>query len=381
LVLREANRQAGQKRLPDLLTDSDPRVRFVAIQWIGEERLGEVWSQVKDELEQRLSTRQELEAYLATSAFLSKSYNPGQEARGEEFVAEMLLDKNTSPERRAFLLRMLPPESKSVAENQLQQWLASDSPALRLAVLGRVADGGLPKFLAESNTLSDTAMNAKLPLDERLEAIAAMSHDPTKHAATLKQLLDDKNPLIATQAGRTVRTNDQLAAANSIAFSGEGRTPLNDVATWRQILEKQPGDAKSGELIFRHAVAQCSRCHEAEGRGAAIGPNLTGIGRTMSRERLIESILQPSKEIAPQFAVWQIETTDGRILKGMYFGEEVDGTVIYANEQGKTFKVHPRDVESRTQQKQSIMPEGLPYRLTDQELRDLLAYLSEGRQK
>jgi len=382
LILREANTEHGRKQIPEMLHDPDPRVRFVAIQWIGEERLKDVWQTWKGELEKNLATRQELEAFLATSAFLSdEKYDPGKEAPGEEFVVKMLLDKNTRPERQAFLLRMLPAGYPEVKPDQLNAWFKSDSPALRLAVLGWVTDGVSTKHFGESNALPDTALSEKLPLEERLEAIAAMTTQATQREPVLAKLLNDKHPLIATQAGRTIRTDEKLAAAHWIAFGPAGRTPATDLAAWLKILDKQPGDPKSGGLVFHHAVSQCNRCHEVEGRGGEIGPNLTGIGRTMSRERLIQSILQPSKEIAPQFAVWQLETHDGRILKGMYVGEEVDGTVIYANEQGQTFKLHPRDVSERTQQPISIMPEGLAYRLTDQELRDLLAYLGSNTGK
>lgn len=374
LVLAEANSEVGQKRIAELLKDSDPLVRFVAIKWIGESRLKDVWKELKEDLENRLATRQELEAYLATSAFLSDDddYDPGKEAPGEEFVVKMLLDKKTSPERQAFLLRMLRADHPALTDARLQQWIEGKDAALRLAALQTISQrSSVPGFLNFGAVAQDDAR----PIDERLEAIAAMASQPQKYEGILRELMDDKQPLIATQAGRTIRTDERLAAAASIAFGADGRTPATDLGEWRKTLDKQPGDSKSGEYVFHHRLAQCSRCHEAGGRGASIGPNLTGIGKTMSRERLIQSIFKPAQEIAPQFTVFEIVTSDGRILKGMYVGEEVDGTVIYANEKGERFKIHPRDVEQRTAQKTSLMPDGLPYRLTDQELRDLLAYL------
>jgi putative heme-binding domain-containing protein len=267
---------------------------------------------------------------------------------------------------------MLRADHPAITDALLQKWIEGDNAGLRLAALQTISQRPSPPgFL----NLGAVSQDESRPIEERLEAIAAMASQPQKYETILRELMDDKHPLIATQAGRTIRTNERLAAAASIAFGPDGRTPATDLAEWQKIMDKQPGDPKSGEYVFHHAVSQCSRCHEANGRGASIGPNLTGIGKTMSRERLIQSIFQPSKEIAPQFAVWEIVTTDGKTRKGIYVGEEVDGTVIYADERGERFKIHPRDVEQRTQQKTSIMPDGLPYRLTDQELRDLLAYL------
>jgi putative membrane-bound dehydrogenase-like protein len=373
LVFAEANTPTCQKQIPKLLADSDPLVRFVAIKWIGEQRLKDVWNNVKDDVEKRLATRQELEAFLATSAFLSdEKYDPGKEARGEEFVVKILLDKNTSAERQAFLLRMLRADHPALSDDLLKKYIEGDNAALRLAALQVISQrGSAPKFL-DANQMAQENKREKA---ERLEAISLLSPSNPKDLPTLLKLSKAEVPLIAEQAARTIRTDEAAAASNALAISRAGRASAEDLPLWQKTLDSTPGDAKSGSLVFHHAVAQCSRCHEAEGRGASIGPNLTGIGKTMTRERLIQSILQPSKEIAPQFAQWEIVTHDGKIHKGMYFGEEVDGTVIYADEKGQKLKIHPRDVESRTQQKTSIMPDGLVYRLTDQELRDLLAYL------
>src|SRR5205085_7838493 len=119
---------AYETRIPELLRDSDPRVRFVAIQWIGEEKLQNIWKKEGDEIEKRLATRQELEAFLATSAVLSdEKYDPRKEAPGEEFVVKMLLDKKTSPERQAFLLRMLRADHPAITDALLQKWIEGDN--------------------------------------------------------------------------------------------------------------------------------------------------------------------------------------------------------------------------------------------------------------
>lgn len=376
LVIRASDTAQAQERIPELLADANPRVRFVAIQWIGEEKLNDIWATVKDDVEKRATTRQELEAIFATSALLEK-YDPGKESRGEEFIVKMLLDPKTSKERQAFLLRMLRADHPAITEERLKTWFEGGNAELRLAALQIMSQrGSAPKFLDAEALAGDD----ERPLDERLEVIGLLkvkSDDKLVDSA-----LKSNNKLLISQVARSLRGEDS-------AFTGDSRPQLNDwlpptsstrpsvedQAKWQKNTSELKSDPKSGELIFHHAIVGCNKCHEANGRGAAIGPNLTGIGKQISRERLLSSILTPSKEIAPQFALWEIETKDGKIQKGMYFDEEVDGTVIYADEQGKKFKVHPRDVESRTQQQKSIMPDGLAYRLTDQELADLLAFL------
>jgi putative heme-binding domain-containing protein len=159
-----------------------------------------------------------------------------------------------------------------------------------------------------------------------------------------------------------------------------GKAPRpSDMAGWQKFLaesDEEPADPQAGERIFFHAkIGACSKCHEYRGRGAKVGPELSTIGKSMTRERLLQSLVDPSREIAPQFTPWVLQCSDGTVKTGVYVGEETDGTVRYSDNEGKIFKLHPRDVDDKKASDKSIMPEGLAAQLTPQELRDLLAFL------
>ncbi|HEY1064664.1 MAG TPA: hypothetical protein VGE52_01080, partial [Pirellulales bacterium] len=74
------------------------------------------------------------------------------------------------------------------------------------------------------------------------------------------------------------------------------------------------------------------------------------------------------------YQVWAIETADGRSLNGMLVHTQLDETT-YIDARGERFNVKTPDVIEATPVPVSIMPTGLPDQLTDQEFRDLLAYL------
>jgi putative heme-binding domain-containing protein len=151
----------------------------------------------------------------------------------------------------------------------------------------------------------------------------------------------------------------------------------DDNAAWLKLAEGD-GNPQAGERIFYHLrVGGCFRCHELAGRGYQIGPDLTNIGRTMTRERLVQSIVDPSREIAPMFTNWSILTTGGEVKTGVHVGDEVDGRMKFADQNGRVFHVHPNDIDRRQPSNQSVMPAGLADNLTPQELRDLLAFLSQ----
>ena len=94
----------------------------------------------------------------------------------------------------------------------------------------------------------------------------------------------------------------------------------------------------------------------------------------MSREKLIDSILEPSREIAPQFVSWTFETKDGKVLTGMIVHEN-EGKTIVGDSEGKLTELKTIDIETRVPQKISVMPDKLAERMTLQELRDLIAFL------
>ena len=77
-------------------------------------------------------------------------------------------------------------------------------------------------------------------------------------------------------------------------------------------------------------------CHQHDGRGGRIGPDLTHVGRSTSRERIIDSILAPSQEVAPNYQPWMLVTKDGKTLVGLRLAEGGDdGTEEYADSAGE----------------------------------------------
>ncbi|MCA8999399.1 MAG: c-type cytochrome, partial [Planctomycetaceae bacterium] len=152
--------------------------------------------------------------------------------------------------------------------------------------------------------------------------------------------------------------------------------------TWETFLsESRPEDgtlggaAQRGRTVFEHPNGPgCSKCHTVHGRGGNIGPDLSRIGATFTREKLIDSILNPSKEVSPQFTNWNMATSDGKVHTGMIVHEN-KGVTILGQPDGTTVTLDTIDIEVRSPQRTSVMPEKLEERMTVAEFRDLLEYL------
>jgi len=139
----------------------------------------------------------------------------------------------------------------------------------------------------------------------------------------------------------------------------------------------RPGNAQRGRQLFNNvAKSSCLKCHRLKDQGERIGPELTGIGNRFGRIHIIESILEPSRWIAPGYETLVVELADGRILSGTRISESAD-TLTLGDKDGKQHVLPRKQIESRRPHPASTMPDGLERQFTTQEFVDLVAFLVE----
>ena len=120
----------------------------------------------------------------------------------------------------------------------------------------------------------------------------------------------------------------------------------------------------------------CGQCHRFQQQGGGAGPDLTGIGRRVSAPEVLESVLAPSKKIAPEFSNTIIETDEGRIIEGRILHDTDDHLLLQtASSFAEPVKIAKAEIESQTPSKNSLMPTGITNTLTAEQVLDLLAYL------
>lgn len=265
----------------------------------------------------------------------------------ESFVPllDELVGSNDDPGFQGELLRTLASLDFGDALRKSQSLLDSKSPELRregIAVLGQKPEGALK--------LVNLYNDGKLPAEDLPTVIEAVrSHStPELQAATQIML---KNKLLAAPTG-------------------------DEAARLREFVA-QRGNAERGREIYLDAKkGNCASCHRLEGSGGNVGPDLTRLWDTLSFDKRVESILDPSKEIKEGFNTFRVATKDGKILSGLLLSDVPEGVTL-KDAQGQEVRIPVSEIDEKGNDPSSLMPAGVVGHLSFEELADLLFFLGD----
>ena len=137
-------------------------------------------------------------------------------------------------------------------------------------------------------------------------------------------------------------------------------------------------DFHNGKRMF--AAASCFKCHRLRGAGGISGPDLTAAGGRFSTQNLIESIVEPSREVSDQYQLTRFFLTDGRELNGRIVNMNKDNVSINTVmlDPNQADRIKASEIEETMPSNTSAMPTGLLNTMTLDEILDLLAYLRSG---
>ncbi|HEX3656663.1 MAG TPA: PVC-type heme-binding CxxCH protein [Pirellulales bacterium] len=162
---------------------------------------------------------------------------------------------------------------------------------------------------------------------------------------------------------------DVRQLAERVLAGQPSSTPAEVVARYRAALSI-PGDVAHGREIFRK---NCSGCHELENFGRKLGADLHAIG-DRGAESVLLNILDPNREVKPNFLVYVLVTSDGQVLSGLITAETATSLSI-TQADGARKTVLRSEIEELQNTGRSFMPQGFEKQVTVREMADLLAYL------
>jgi putative heme-binding domain-containing protein len=305
-----------------------------------------------------------------------------------------------------------------------------------LAELGAFAHGDwAQRLMAQAR---ERATNSELADEERSAAIALLTVDSWANTVDVyRALLNPSQPASVQQAAAASLQHHRQSAAVQLAIEvwpqmspairaltldwlstfAEGRAGLIDgwesgvmnfaelsasqrsqldqvmsgerwekwIAHWRgdaltadrqHVFEKyrealaSPAEARRGQEIFRRF---CAECHQLENVGHAIGPNLASL-QNRGADVVLLNVLEPNREVNPQYLSYTATTQDGRTITGM-LQQETATSITLLRAAGQSDTLLRKDLEELRSSGVSLMPVGLEQQIPPAAMVDLIAYI------
>lgn len=385
----------------------------MALAWVGKERMAPLRPAIDRAIEVPPVSPGLFETYLATVRHLQPDFITAYQNRAKDeadqiprelpsgFIESIVTDPSWSGVVRATALPHLddPEEHVDLLTRPARE---ADHSRLRMEAVRSLAS---TRDSASAEALRALALDNTNPDDLRAEALLSLSRQSGNAAGEVVGLLDDSSAAVRSEAARYLRTQslsetvrqqvhstfdairdrkDRDALRRQLAFalfpSAEERNehlsgrPTPDKEWYEAVAEG--GRPAVGRRVFYSLPSRCSECHTLNKRGGYFGPDLTNVGRSKSRGQLMESILQPSENIAPGWQRWYVTTADGETHYGRQINVAYDEVELYTRSQEF---VEYDSVESYGMAEGSLMPDGLERQLTVDDVRDLIAFLEEER--
>ena len=181
----------------------------------------------------------------------------------------------------------------------------------------------------------------------------------------LADLQADRLHLLASHRDSGIRESAKSLLENLSTDAGR-----SEVVEQYQSVLKMPGDAQRGQAVFKKV---CSACHKLGDAGYEIGPNLAAM-RNRGSESILLNVLDPSREVNPEYLSYSVRTRDGRTLTGMISAETAT-SVTLRRADNKSDTVLRIDIDEMRSSGKSLMPDGLEKEVDKQGLADVIEYL------
>ncbi len=133
---------------------------------------------------------------------------------------------------------------------------------------------------------------------------------------------------------------------------------------------KAPGDPSRGEAVFKK---NCANCHQAGKLGVEVGPHLSTV-KSRSIPEMIVNILDPNREISPNFFTYVVVTESGLTHTGIVASETSTNITLRAAEKKETV-IFRAEIDSIQNANQSLMPVGLEKEISPDQMADLIAFI------
>jgi putative heme-binding domain-containing protein len=311
---------------------------------------------------QRLQAAAELVRALSLARFgpqLAQALvNPGTDVVACGAVAETLVALHPDEILAALAPLAGDPAVSIVLRRQIAQAIAESKAPAGEAILNEA----FHTLTRRSQVKLAASLASGVASAEQLLKLVADGRAPA--ALLLERAVKDK-----LQASKPANVNERLAQlTKGVAEPGGAIQKLID--EHHANFGRTKALAARGEKVF---TLNCRPCHQIDGVGNVVGPQLDGVGGR-GLERLLEDVLDPNRNVDPAFHTTIVSLRDGDVESGLFRREEGEAIVL-ANGAGKEVSIPKKDIVDRHASTTSLMPENFGEIISAQDFDDLMAFL------
>jgi putative heme-binding domain-containing protein len=223
------------------------------------------------------------------------------------------------------------------------------------------------KVINEGTILEQQAAFAALGSLKGQEAVDVL-------VIALDQLIEGNTPLaVQLDVIEAVEAQNNAGLIQKLKTYQDSKDKDSPIADFQETLAG--GDAKNGEqLFYNHEAAQCVRCHSIFETGGNAGPGLSGLSDRLTKEKILESMIDPSAVLAKGYAVVSIKTISEETISGIVLDENDEMIKLKIGKEGIK-EIAKSEIANRENIPSSMPPMGSI--LSKKEIRDLIAFLSD----
>jgi quinoprotein glucose dehydrogenase len=237
------------------------------------------------------------------------------------------------------------------------------------------------KYLGELNISKENLPEIVNPIfqkgttREQQQVISVLGEMPLDKTETIlegliDQMIDGK--LASDLTLDLIETISTTKSKKLIAKVEPLKTTGNTVDAFKETL--YGGDSQQGRDYFmNNSTGQCIRCHAASGNGSTVGPNLANIGNILTREQILEAMIEPSARLSPGFGTVSLFLKDGQNVTGTLLEEHEEKLILQTSE-AEPLEITISRIEKRQNIPSSMPPMGTL--MSKREIRDMVEFLA-----
>ncbi len=283
-----------------------------------------------------------------------------------------ILNDHKDPKVRAAMLTALHDLKYSDMEAAMKKGMNDSDADVRTSALALMSSVNMSK-----ETLADISkvIFEKGSVKEQQQMLRVLGGLPVAKTETIfdglisKMASKELPKNLALDLGEAI---DSTKSSTLIAKLAPMRKSGDTVSDYQEAL--YGGNAMLGRRYFMtSSQGECTRCHSVGGQGGAVGPSLTKIGSTLTREQILQALVEPSARLSPGFGMVVLTLKDGQTAAGILTAEN-DHELVLKTSEAEPLKIPVARIAKRDNVPSSMPPMGSI--MSKREIRDVVEFLS-----